>query len=353
MLQCSAGLGGPSIGIPQKVVPKVPEQGIGNEQPAVTVVEISDPAIAGQNLEFVDLDGLQLTSTPFRARRVVVRLEGGSVLYHSTNHRIRTRTKVQRLMAYATFCPGAKGTMNGLPIRPELILAIEPGTEVTMVTDTGYESITLFLPPDDLRTHLRDRGREEDSPLPHGAETLQGDAAMVRRLFDWGKSLVGVAERQPALFNDREDQRAAAQVEMVETLLATLGSSRAFEPGRGDHVHQSQTLVVKAAEDYALSHVDERVYVTDLCRAAAVSERALEYAFKEAMGLTPVAYLIRLRLHRVRQALLAASHGSTTVSAVALDWGFWHFGEFSRAYKDCFGELPSDTLRRRPSAAER
>ena len=101
-----------------------------------------------------------------------------------------------------------------------------------------------------------------------------------------------------------------------------------------------------------MSHADDRVYVTDLCRAAAVSERALEYAFKEVMGLTPVAYLIRLRLHRVRQALLAATHGSTTVSAVALDWGFWHFGEFSRAYKDCFGELPSDTLRRKPSAAE-
>jgi AraC family ethanolamine operon transcriptional activator len=99
--------------------------------------------------------------------------------------------------------------------------------------------------------------------------------------------------------------------------------------------------------------VDERIYVTDLCRAAAVSERALEYAFREVMGLTPVAYLIRLRLHRVRQALLAGTHGSTTVSAVALDWGFWHFGEFSRAYKGCFGELPSDTLRRRQPAAER
>jgi AraC family transcriptional regulator, ethanolamine operon transcriptional activator len=83
-----------------------------------------------------------------------------------------------------------------------------------------------------------------------------------------------------------------------------------------------------------------------------VSERALEYAFKEVMGLTPVAHLVRLRLHRVRQALLGATHGSTTVSAVALDWGFWHFGEFSRAYKGCFGELPSDTLRRKPAAAE-
>jgi len=85
-----------------------------------------------------------------------------------------------------------------------------------------------------------------------------------------------------------------------------------------------------------------------LCKAAGVSERGLEYAFKEVMGLTPVSYLIRIRLHHVRKALLAATHGSTTVSAEALNWGFWHFGEFSRAYRECFGELPSDTLRRTP-----
>jgi AraC family ethanolamine operon transcriptional activator len=80
---------------------------------------------------------------------------------------------------------------------------------------------------------------------------------------------------------------------------------------------------------------------------AAVSERTLEYAFKEIAGLTPMNYLVRLRLHRVRQALLAAKPESTTVSIQALNWGFWHFGEFSRAYKECFGELPSDTLRRK------
>jgi AraC-like DNA-binding protein len=322
--------------------------------PAVTVVEISDPAMAGQSIELLDMDAVQLTSAPFRARRVVVRLESSTVVYHSTNHRIRTRTKAQRgQLAYVVFGPQARSAVNGLAMRPELVLAVEPETEVVFVTEAGHEDIALLVPPADLRAHLRDRGREEDFRLPHGAETLQVDAAMVRRLFDWGKRLVDTAARQPALFNDRKDQRAAAQVEMVETLLATLGAARGFEPGRADHVHQSQTLVVKAAEDYALAHADERVYVTDLCRAAAVSERALEYAFKEAMGLTPVAYLIRLRLHRVRRALLVATHGSTTVSAVALDWGFWHFGEFSRAYKECFGELPSDTLRRRPSAAER
>jgi len=84
-----------------------------------------------------------------------------------------------------------------------------------------------------------------------------------------------------------------------------------------------------------------------------VSERSLEYAFKELMGITPVAYVTRLRLHRVRQALRVATHGTTTVTAEALRRGFWHFGDFARAYKECFGELPSDTLRRKPDAASR
>jgi AraC family transcriptional regulator, ethanolamine operon transcriptional activator len=329
-----------------------PERDVNANEPAVTVVEISDPTTAGQGIEPVDLDAVQLTPTPLRVRRVIVRLEGGTVVYHSTNDRVRTRTSTQDLLAYVTFGPRAKGTMNGLPIRPGLMQAVAPGTEAAFVTDSGYQSIALLLPPEDIRAHLRARHREEDFRVPQGVETLRADAAMVRRLFDWGKRLVDAAARRPALFNDRRDERAAAQFEMIETLLATLGSARDFEPARADQLHRSQTLVVKAAEDYALSHVGDFVYVTDLCHAAAVSERTLEYAFKAVMGLTPVAYLIQLRLHRARQALLAAAPGSITVSAVALDWGFWHLGEFSRAYKECFGELPSDTLRRGPARAE-
>ena len=125
----------------------MPERPVSNDPPSVTVAEIRDPAIAGENLELVDLDAVQLTSAPFRARRVVVRLEGGAVVYHSTNHRIRTRTKAQGgRLAYATFDARARGTVNGLPIHPELVVAVEPETEVVFVTDAGYESITLLAP---------------------------------------------------------------------------------------------------------------------------------------------------------------------------------------------------------------
>ena len=119
-----------------------------------------------------------------------------------------------------------------------------------------------------------------------------------------------------------------------------------MEVTRRDRTRRAYSEIIKAAEAHALAHVEERLYVTDMCKAAFVSERTLQYAFREILGMTPMAYLMRLRLHRVRQALRAATYGSTTVSAEALKWGFWHFGEFSHAYKACFGDLPSETLKR-------
>ena len=317
--------------------------------PAVTVVEITDPTAASAGIELLDLDAVQLQSMPFRVRRVIVRLDSAAVVFHSTNARVRTRTSVhQGLLAYVVFGPQASGTAKGLQVRPGLMLAVEPETEVTFVVDGGWESIAFLLPPEDIRAHLIARRREDEFHLPRGAEPLQVDAGRVRGLFEWGKLLVDTASQQPDMFDEEPRKRVAAREELLETLLATLRMADDFESTRGDRARQAQSAIVKLAEDYALAQPGDRLYVTDLCRVAAVSERTLEYAFKEIMGLTPIAYLARLRLHRARQALLAAAPGSTNVSTEALKWGFWHFGEFSRAYKACFGELPSDTLRRKP-----
>jgi AraC family ethanolamine operon transcriptional activator len=322
-------------------------------QPAVTVVEISDPTAAGAGIELIEQDAVQLQPMPLRARRVIVRLGASAVVFYSTNRRVRTRTSARRgLVAYVTFGPKSSGTVDGLAVSAGLMLAAAPDAEAVFVADAGYESITLLLPPDEIRAHLTARQRQSEFRLPRGAETLQVGGDDARRLFEWGKRLVDTAARQPALFNERETERIAAHVELVELLLAILGGAHDFEPSRSDRTRQAQSLIVKAAEDFALSQTDDPLYVSDLCRVAGVSERTLEYAFKEVLGLTPVTYLIRLRLHRVRRALLASTQGSTTVSTEALNWGFWHFGEFSRAYKDCFGELPSDTLRRKPGELE-
>jgi AraC-like DNA-binding protein len=318
-----------------------------SEHRAVTVVDVSDPTAANTGVELLDLDAVQLQSMPLQVRRVIIRLESAAVVFHSTNLRIRTRTSVRKgFLGYVVFGPQAHGTVNGLPVRPGVMLAAAPATETSFVADGGWESITFLLPPEDIRTHLTARQRESEFRLPTGIETLQVDAGRVRSLFEWGKRLVDTAVHQPALF-DEAKERVAARDELLETLLATLRVADEFVSTRGDRTRQAQGLIVKTAEDYAMAQSGDRLYVTDLCRVAAVSERTLEYAFKEIMGMTPVTYLTRLRLHRVRQALIAGTPGSTTVSVEALNRGFWHFGEFSRAYRECFGELPSETLRRK------
>ncbi|HVP10149.1 MAG TPA: helix-turn-helix domain-containing protein [Phycisphaerae bacterium] len=321
-----------------------------NRRPAVTVVEIGDPTAVGEAIEVIEQDAVQLQSKPLRARRIVVHIGGSILLFQSTNLPIRTRTRLQSgFVAYVAFGPRAAGTLNGLSIGPDRVLAAAAGIEVEFVVAAGYESVSFFVPPNAIRAHLRGRHREGELRLPDGVELLQPDPAAAQALYDWGRHLVNLAARQPQVF-DLPQTQTAAQIELFETLLATLGSAANVEIAPGDLTRQAHSQIVQAAEDYALVHTAERLCVTDLCMAAGVSERTLQYAFKKLMGITPVAYLTRLRLHRVRQALRAATHGTTTVTAEALRRGFWHFGDFARAYKGCFGELPSDTLRRQPDA---
>jgi AraC-like DNA-binding protein len=320
--------------------------------PTVTVVDIDEPALIGADIELLLQDGVPLPPRALRARRIVVRLGTAAVVSQSTDGRVRTHTRVAAgRLGYVVFDPRARGSVNGLPVRPGLLLMAAAGAPASFVTEANWTSLSFLLLPEDLRAHLSARGRGAEFRLPAGVEALDVGPARARRLFAWGRRLVTTAARHPALFNERMRASDALQVEMIETLLATLRGADPVETTRGERTRLAYSRIVERAEAFALARGDAALCVGDLCRAAAVSERTLENAFNEVVGLSPMAYLVRLRLHRVRRALLAGCPASTTVTAEALNWGFWHFGEFSRAYKTCFGELPSATLRRKPGSA--
>jgi AraC family ethanolamine operon transcriptional activator len=80
---------------------------------------------------------------------------------------------------------------------------------------------------------------------------------------------------------------------------------------------------------------------------AEVSQRTLERAFAETIGIPPSRYLRLRRMQAVRQELRAHSPQSTAVSKVALRWGFNELGRFATEYREFFGELPSRTLNER------
>lgn len=318
---------------------------------AVTIVDIDDAASAWRDIELLDMDAVQLKSMPCRVRRVIVRLDACAVVFHSTNARVRTRTRVQPgMVAYAAFAPNTQGTVNGVTVHPRLMVSAAPWQTASFVAEPGWESLSFLVGARDLRDRLTSCKGMEGFRLPQGVEALQVDRDKVRVLYDWGRRLVRAAESDPFAFERGRDAPERARRELFEHLLSTLQGARASEPSAVERTRQARSRIVQLAEDHAMSRIEDRLQVSDLCRAAGVSERSLEYAFKDVLGLSPVSYLLRLRLHRVRQALLATTSGASTVSGEALKWGFGHFGDFSQAYKECFGELPSQTLRRPPDA---
>jgi AraC family ethanolamine operon transcriptional activator len=109
--------------------------------------------------------------------------------------------------------------------------------------------------------------------------------------------------------------------------------------------HARRTL--RRARDYLQAHTDRCVTVHELCQELGSSPRALQDCFQRYVGLSPKAYLKALKLNEARRELRRYDSALSTVSDVAVRYGFWHLSKFAADYRWLFGELPSQTLAKR------
>ena len=143
---------------------------------------------------------------------------------------------------------------------------------------------------------------------------------------------------------------AAALAEQAENyllssllLLAPHNHSRALA---ADGQRSLLPRSVRRAQDFMQDNVAEPVSLAELCAQLGVSARALQTAFREHTGQSPMAYWRDVRLDRVRAALQSVSEpcSGANVSRVAADHGFLHLGHFAAHYHERFGETPVQTL---------
>jgi AraC family ethanolamine operon transcriptional activator len=312
----------------------------------VSVLRVTDPPAVGETLEDYGMDVINLDPDEFVYKQVTVPLDECVLIYQHTNKAMRTRSRIyQNFESCFVLGPQAYGSFDGRKMSPFTMIAAGPGAQANLVLDDSFDIVALIVPPRGLDKHLGLRGKSRDFSIPVDPEVWHPETEAARDLFELGIRIIETAEEKPSIFNDNRWARYGAQVEFMDALLAIIETCSKDESVDTDKRGISYSQVVRTCEDYTLGLDGRRPYMSELCEAAQVSERTLQKAFKEIMGMSPVTYLHRLRLHRARDELRKAESGSTTVTDVALNWGFWHFGEFSRAYKNCFGEVPSKTLK--------
>ena len=102
---------------------------------------------------------------------------------------------------------------------------------------------------------------------------------------------------------------------------------------------------VKRAVDYIQNHLSAPITLGEIIAASGVPGRTLLKHFRDDRGTSPMRYVHRARLGRIRQELSRARAGES-VTEIALAWGIHHLGRFAGEYRAHFGESPSETLSR-------
>ena len=97
----------------------------------------------------------------------------------------------------------------------------------------------------------------------------------------------------------------------------------------------SQTLAT--LRDYLMAHLSESIHLWQLANMCSLSPTQFQRHFKATFGLTPYAWLTRLRLEQAMKLLKAGVLGTDVAHQV----GFYDQAHFSKAFKQCFGVSPS------------
>ena len=215
-----------------------------------------------------------------------------------------------------------------------------------MVTQEGLSGFALPLSKESMRRHAH--------------AVIGADVGTTPVVFDQGIDMTAPGGRQfrntvhfvanalDGPLREMDNPILARQMEeLLLTQILTLLPNSFSDAIAGCATRVALPYHVKRARDYIHDHAHTAVGIADIAAAARCGYRTVQNAFKNVYGMSPMAYLRLVRLKRVHGALLDGGENGATIAKIARAWGFGHMGRFAEMYRRQFGELPSETVRKR------
>lgn len=252
---------------------------------------------------------------------------------------LRTRTAGDFLLRLSRYGPGLRIPSHHHPV-PYFCLVIGGGIlEARAGREECFEPASVHFHP---------------AAEPHGGRTSPGGAtclSVVPRgdLSEWvsdqyqraprrfpPQALAGLGARCHRAFHEADD---ASSLSIESAALDLVAGWFRLEHGLQE---RRRPRWLDGIEEYLRAHYAERILLRDLARLAGVHRVYLLRAFRRATGLTPGAYVRRLRIDAARVALAGSSRA---VAEIALESGFSSQAHFTRAFHREVG-LPPAAFRR-------
>ena len=317
--------------------------------------EITDAESYAVLLRGADMEISQLEPGPLRGHHLRANLPGGEISWIVTNLPLRGRGRFPPGMWTLSVVTrsASRSLQHGVEVRSGSLVYHRPGAKHDGIYGRDFSVVCLCVRDELLAETVKNEFPELSDLLGQRWRVYEPTEDKRRELiaqFEQAATIVRTdahVRRSPAAKSVMQDELLAAFLEALAegtTPLPMLALSRA-------------AALVRRAEELASELVNREdgqpFSVGDLCSGCGVPRRTLNQAFQETLNMGPATYLRRLRLNQVRRSLRQprARAEPKSVTATALDHGFWHLGRFSSQYRELFGQSPRESLRRNDNRA--
>jgi AraC family ethanolamine operon transcriptional activator len=218
------------------------------------------------------------------------------------------------------------------------LIVLPPEQYFTFVSDIPLSWIAVSLPMAVAERLLSGSRNRSGNARGHNRLTAKVPEMSMRQL-------VRLAENARSM--SRNDTRDKGEIEAALLSKLSVLMDVAIIRDRPPNSLLSSEKIIRNALGHVERNEGTYIHVDDLVNAAQVEYRTLLRAFQHYLQITPKRYLKLRQLNLVHRALDTQRGSLRDTIDVMADFGITEFGRFATEYKRLFGELPSETLRKR------
>ena len=304
---------------------------------------IRDADSYGAVLSEANLEIFQLEPGRLTGRHVRLDLPGGQISYVETNLRLRGCGTFPKLWTLSVILKSTtRSLQHGIELRTGSLVIHRPGVEHDGVYGRNFKVVCFTIRDKVLAKHIRRLSPQIQDAMRQPWSVYEPPPNLRQRIINHFAEAVSIIQSDPRVRNSRP-ALAKFEEELVCDFLEAVAQQF---PTHSTGTDERAAAMVRKIDLGVKKSLLVRSSVAGLWAACEVPRRTMYRAFQNSMGMGPVTYLRRVRLNGARRALQRKRGRSTTVTDVALEFGFWHLVRFAAQYNELFGESPNETLHR-------
>ncbi len=220
------------------------------------------------------------------------------------------------------------------------MLIYSPGHIINAVSTSGFEVYVLSVERTHLHKIAASLGLTEIEEKLNKIDRVELDEDQANRLREQLQNILIAVSRTEDKVNTVQEREIFLKL-LPTQFFKALHKHMDCAPVK---VFKSKHMSYMEARAYIHTNLHQPITIDEIAKKFEITERTLRNHFQEELGISPKQYLNTIRLQRVRNELKNKKK-KVNIEVVARKYGFHHMGQFSKRYKDFFGELPSETLR--------